>query len=133
MNIKSIKIIAIIIFLLFLLYIGIKPIIQVNEISEYRSFTIGEITSIESGHRASPSIFYYSYNFNEREFNDSRAGYSLNQTFKNKNFPIILSEVNPRKNRMLIYPRDFERFDIPFPDSLNWVKEYDSDSVIEFF
>lgn len=43
--------------------------------------------------------------------------------FVGKNFPGIYS---PKTNTLeiLIAPVDFKKFDIPFPDSLNWVLQY---------
>jgi len=43
---------------------------------------------------------------------------------KGKVFPVFLSRDNPdRYNKILISPKDFEEFNINYPDSLNWVKK----------
>ena len=42
----------------------------------------------------------------------------------NKQFPVIYSTVNPNYNMILILPEDFKDYNVPFPDSLNWVLQY---------
>ena len=41
----------------------------------------------------------------------------------NKFFPVVYSTISPKKGILLVSPADFERWDLEFPDSLNWVKE----------
>ncbi len=42
-----------------------------------------------------------------------------------KTFPVFYNPVNPKNNKLLIFPADFEQFGLPFPDSLEWVREYE--------
>ncbi len=42
-----------------------------------------------------------------------------------KYFPVLVNDKNPYSNDILIFPDDFKAFNIPFPDSLSWVKEYE--------
>ena len=37
-------------------------------------------------------------------------------------FPVIYNKDDPEDNVMLITPEDFQSFNIPFPDSLLWIK-----------
>ncbi len=46
-----------------------------------------------------------------------------NTDFENKYFPVMYDTVLGA-SQLLIEPSDFERFNIPFPDSLNWVLPY---------
>jgi len=46
--------------------------------------------------------------------------------FVGKTFPAIYSP-NTNSLKILITPGDFEKFNIPFPDSLKWVLSYISD------
>jgi hypothetical protein len=41
-----------------------------------------------------------------------------------KSFPVIYSAKEPEYNSMLILPDDFKRYNVAFPDSLNWIKQY---------
>jgi hypothetical protein len=42
-----------------------------------------------------------------------------------KYFPVLVNDKNPFENDILIFPDDFKAFNISFPDSLSWVKEYE--------
>lgn len=46
-----------------------------------------------------------------------------NKDFEDKNFPVIY---DPKfgSSQLLIEPSNFERFNLPFPDSLKWVLKY---------
>lgn len=125
--------IAIILILFIVIFVTLFPKTKEQRIKNNALFTVGKIISIEDGHRAAPAFYYYKYVVNKDTISSDRSGNSIKYIFLNKSFPIIFNSNKPKENRMLIYPRDFERFDIAFPDSLNWVKQYDSDSVIEFF
>jgi hypothetical protein len=43
--------------------------------------------------------------------------------FVNKNFPVIFSKNKTNVNEILIFPKDFEKYKLPYPDSLIWVKK----------
>ena len=47
----------------------------------------------------------------------------LHRYLVGKTFPIIVNARNYKYNKILIVPKDFEEFGIPFPDSLQWVKD----------
>ncbi len=38
-------------------------------------------------------------------------------------FPVIYNVKNPEQSAILIFPSDFEKFNLSYPDSLNWVKK----------
>lgn len=42
-----------------------------------------------------------------------------------RNFPAIVSNSEHSVNDLLIFPNDFTRYGMSFPDSLSWVKEYE--------
>ncbi|WP_343675078.1 hypothetical protein [Chitinophaga sp.] len=44
--------------------------------------------------------------------------------FLGKSFPVVYEKGNPSNFRMLMLPEDFQKFDMPYPDSLNWVRKY---------
>lgn len=44
--------------------------------------------------------------------------------FKNKTFPVIYYSDDPTKSSLLINPKDYEEYNLVFPDSLIWVKRY---------
>lgn len=57
-------------------------------------------------------------------FSFAHCLYCPYQNFIGKRFPVIYSSRNPNHLEMLVYPKDFEKFGMTFPDSLNWVNSY---------
>lgn len=45
--------------------------------------------------------------------------------FMGKEFPVIYSTKHPRRSQLLIFPRHFKTYNLDFPDSLDWVKQYE--------
>ena len=81
---------------------------------------------IISERRGSKSIWWFTYEFrynNKLYKKDKSVDVVQSWTFVGKSFPVIFS---PRSNRceLVITPRDFEIYRLPFPDSLSWVKRY---------
>ena len=46
----------------------------------------------------------------------------INRFFIGKQFPVAYYKNNPHNNQVLILETDFQKFNLPYPDSLNWVK-----------
>ena len=46
-----------------------------------------------------------------------------NRDFENRYFPVMYDSTLGL-SQLLVEPDNFQRFDIPFPDSLNWVLQY---------
>ena len=86
------------------------------------------ITEIKSAAKVSElHTFTYSYlvqdqkliqNYNIEMKFKSNASYYLME----RSLPIACEKGNPENSRILIIPKDFEYFEIPFPDSLKWIK-----------
>lgn len=49
---------------------------------------------------------------------------SFKDNFSNKSFPLVYDSSKFESNELLITPDRFKKYDIVFPDSLNWVKLY---------
>ena len=49
---------------------------------------------------------------------------SLRNVIIGKVFPIVYDSTYPKRNAILIFPNSFKRYEIKFPDSLNWVLSY---------
>jgi hypothetical protein len=64
------------------------------------SFTVGKIT-------------YYSEHIDGR-YND------LSQKIFRLGFPVIYNTRNPQLNQILVFPTDFSKFELSYPDSLKW-------------
>jgi hypothetical protein len=61
------------------------------------------------------------YFLNER---CSNLGLSDSKNFIGKWFPIAYSKNKPDVFRLLVTPTDFMAFNLEYPDSLNWTKNY---------
>ncbi len=49
----------------------------------------------------------------------------LGRSLFEHSFPVIYNTKKPGQSEVLVFPSDFEEFNLPFPDSLRWVLEYD--------
>lgn len=72
-------------------------------------------------------VVRYSFEVNDQYYSSSVNGSKFTRVknvLTGRSFPIIVSATDPSNNEMLILPEDFEKYHIPFPDSLGWVEEY---------
>jgi hypothetical protein len=49
--------------------------------------------------------------------------FDLRNYIAGKSFPVIFNRKDPLVNHILIVPEDFKLFNIPYPDSLEWVSD----------
>ena len=86
----------------------------------------GQVDSFHpSGNKYSCTI-QYSFLLGVHTFSKESSSYKyepLNRHLVGKTFPVIVNIRNDKYNRILILPEDFKEFGIPFPDSLQWVKD----------
>ncbi|WP_170252611.1 hypothetical protein, partial [Adhaeribacter aerolatus] len=84
--------------------------------------TPGLIYNVSSGYRGGLQI-KYSFTYNGKEYKgDTKKliSSSVADKFKDKKLPVVFDSINAVKNEMLVLPDDFEKFNLPFPDTLNW-------------
>ncbi|MNE93942.1 hypothetical protein D3C80_1918520 [compost metagenome] len=81
---------------------------------------------VESAYRGGPD-FTYEFKVNNIEYKNStvKLAFSLGEGYDllNFNFPVIYQKSNPDNCQLLITPYEFKEYNIPYPDSLNWVRE----------
>jgi hypothetical protein len=102
-----------------------------DKILESPSIVFGEVIEYSSDGAKHGSSIKYRFSYNNKTFNSKSSGtsffsnrYSSLQSFiDGKKFPVIFNKKDPEMNQMLIIPDDFEFYNMPFPDSLQWVKE----------
>lgn len=85
----------------------------------------GFVFNSKMAHKGGVNIFY-SFSFNNTIVGGTKylaIPSDLRAIFVNKSFPVVFSSSKTDLNQMLILPKDFERFDLPFPDSLEWINE----------
>ncbi len=82
------------------------------------------------GHSGTISLIF-KFNVEGREiegnaaFNSSELYYSDVEKFiVGKTFPVVYNPNSPHSNHLLIRKKDFEQFNVPFPDSMKWVLQY---------
>jgi hypothetical protein len=88
-------------------------------------WSVGVIHRTKLNYKSSPT-FYYSFSFKDTIIHASRniaIRYYEREKFINKAFPVAFSSKNPETSYLLVFPKDFKKFDLPFPDSLQWVNE----------
>ena len=67
-------------------------------------------------------IFYYDNK--EYQNQETLAIYSgLRTVFENKSFPVVFSGSQPTYSQLLLLPADFEKYNLTYPDSLNWLND----------
>jgi hypothetical protein len=95
-----------------------------NIIKSDIEFRIGKVIKTSTTHRGAVTI-EYSFFYNSLFQNDQALGIfsGLRDYFLNKTFPVVFSKKKPGVNEMLILPKDFERYNLQYPDSLRWVTE----------
>lgn len=84
----------------------------------------GTITETSMAHRGAGLDVTYQFSF-ENKIIENQHVLSVNSGIQNfflgKTFPVVFSKDHPEANEMLILPKDFARFNLPYPDSLKWV------------
>ena len=97
------------------------------------SITSGTIYEFEKKAKLS-AVIKYDFEYEGKKYYSSSSSSNtglrwedeykiLFSQIKGKVFPVFFSRDNPaRYNKILISPKDFEEFNINYPDSLKWVK-----------
>ena len=86
------------------------------------------ITKIKSVAKVSDlHTFTYSYFVGEqKQIQSCNIGMNFKSNASNylmeRSLPVAYEKGNPENSRLLIVPKDFEYFEILFPDSLKWIK-----------
>jgi hypothetical protein len=74
--------------------------------------------------KSSVMLFEYRFTYGGKSYvHTSPAGVTNARTFIGRSFPLRFSPQSGR-SELLVTPRHFSRYDLPYPDSLHWVKSY---------
>lgn len=91
------------------------------------SITTAIVTNVELKGRPG-NFVQYNFKFNGKIIysngNAHKEFAPLKRFIVNRQFPVIFSSIDPNYNMILILPEDFKEYNMPFPDSLNWVLQY---------
>lgn len=66
--------------------------------------------------------FYFEGQFYFGAYSSSNIA-TLKNNINDKWFPVIFKVDDPVKNQIMIMPEDFDKFGVPFPDTLYWIKQ----------
>lgn len=115
---------TVVVMLLALTYTLSKNKKHVHEILDSPSFTTGTLTKIRF-EKGKTILGDYTFKVGDIQVNsvkgDGRFQVLANQLM-NRSFPVIYNANDPSKNDLLIFPSDFEKYHMIFPDSLIWVE-----------
>lgn len=98
-----------------------------TELLAHKGITIGKIESYVKVGSTTSDEFKYTYWVYNEMLKGEHIGTWPNggaDNFIDKKFTVIFDSLDPRNERMLISPDDFKYYNMPFPDSLNWVLPY---------
>lgn len=100
--------------------------VRINNIKDTMVITSGTIFNSKLGSRGWIELHYEFFLHDQRFQSLEKIGIpnKYYKIFLNKKFPVVHSSENPKINEMLIFPEDFKKYNIEFPDSLNWVLPY---------
>jgi hypothetical protein len=115
---------AMIIFFVLVGFCVTYALIRVNDLKKNGIIVRGKILGTGFSAKSSVMLFDYEFQYNGRWFkNDSPSGVTNPEEFVGKMFPVYFSPKTDR-SEILITPRHFGRYGLPYPDSLEWVRRY---------
>lgn len=88
------------------------------------AITVGRITETRYVPKWSYDRLNYEYIIDGKTFSDASSvdvKREYTRQFVGKYFPVVYSKIDTSISELIVEPEDFKRFNIPFPDSLNWV------------
>ena len=123
-KINPIRLTLIVIFLGVMCYFGMKYREKKNVLKETKVIVTGQIYKTGILQFGDLSVDY-KYVVDGEEFKGS-TGLGLSAQYGDlvlgKYFPVVFSSLDTNNSDILIQPSDFERYNIPIPDSLAWVR-----------
>lgn len=100
---------------------------KIETINKSKCFTIGKVTHYYRGTNKSGASIDFSYSYKKQNYygtNKMKLEFRPWQwMLKVYSFPVILDSTNPENSRILIRKKDFDDFNIKYPDSLSWIKD----------
>lgn len=121
---KTIPYIVIIIFIVILF----KECKKNDALARNPMFATGTILHFSEDAKGSGGRITYVFKLEGKEYKNVRAYGNIytsqGYNFVNKSFPVAYEKNNVGNNQLLISPKQFDEINLPFPDSLEWVRKY---------
>ncbi|RIJ34017.1 hypothetical protein [Pontibacter oryzae] len=85
---------------------------------------VATIAELKAGYRGGITMTYRFFYKNKRYSGTRKVFISSSyiKRFKDKHFTVVFNKLEPSKNRLLLLAKDFEEFDVAYPDSLEWIE-----------
>ena len=125
-----------ILFFLLFIWLIFYGIYEIESLEKRKKITIGKITGTKN---SKGTLITYSYKIDSVSYRKKyRIGYSdfegtsrsdpfsyndVHKYLLNKKFPVIYDSLDFFNSDILILEKDFIRYKLPYPDSLNWTKD----------
>jgi hypothetical protein len=97
---------------------------EFKEKYKHKGITTAEAYDAQLGPKSMPYMMYR-YTVNDSNFQGTlslnKTSYLYISALMHKKFPLVYAVDDPAYCYILLTKEDFERFDLPFPDSLKWV------------
>jgi hypothetical protein len=118
-------------FILLLIFIyTLVIVIKRDDYKEYRRngiVTTAKVIKADSDYKGRLEVTYV-FTVNKISYQNRRvfSGIRLSaiNPILNKYFPVVYLKGNYNKNQLLLSPYNFNKMQIPFPDSLTWILKY---------
>ena len=100
-------------------------ILKANKIKKHGVLLNVHTTKWVTGAKLGMSLKYEFY-YKGKHLTDSDVfdEFNGNQNFANRDFPVMYYEGLGGDSELLVEPEDFAKFNLSFPDSLDWVLPY---------
>ncbi len=112
----------------FLLVLGVilwQNHIQFNKLQKNYKVGICKVYETGTGKYGASLLFRFEYNGIVYKGQNSFGGAytSVHERFLNRNFSVAFNPDNPNLNKILLIKKVYKDFNIPFPDSMQWVQD----------
>lgn len=127
---KPAKTVTVMIVLVLVLGIIIYQLMRNKILKEDGQIISGIVYDYSHGTLKSPGVkFKYFFTVNNKKHYSTSTPYNLNKElaandFVNKTFPVLVDTADITNSELLLSPSMFNKFGIPFPDSLQWTVNY---------
>ena len=103
----------------------IKYILKWDDLQRHHDFATGTILKYTSSYRGGNITYIFKVAGKEYEGERGFSNVIKSRAYllEGKNFPVVFDTQDTSNNAILISPKAFEEYKIPFPDSLDWARK----------
>ena len=109
--------------LIIILFVFLLSCNHAKQISKNPDFTIAKILETPDCGKSGFSLVY-KYKVNNIVYIGEEAVFSnCREKFIGKYFPVVYYKENPKHSILIVSFKDFQKWNLPYPDSLKWTYE----------